>query len=92
MRSSQAFSSVTDLDQVTPVKSWAEADVAVVIMDNGRDGDSTGSWSILKRLAQAHDLYRSTTGSALSKDRGVLGEERGNRKCEDEAMRIAWGY
>lgn len=42
MRSSQQLSSLTAIDQVCPVLSRAVAEVAVVIMERGRRGDSMG--------------------------------------------------
>lgn len=52
IRSSQQFSSSTEMLHVLPVLSCAEADVAVVMMDAARD-DSTGGCSILKVLGLA---------------------------------------
>ena len=49
IKSSQAFSSFTFLDHVTPDLSCAVAEVAVVMMEDGRRGDdSTGGCNILR--------------------------------------------
>lgn len=85
MRSSQAFSSFTVFDHVTPVLSVAVAveipvtPVAVVIIDSGRRGDSIGGCNMLTISAR----------SVLVRCGDMVGAIGGSRSG-DSRVREAW--